>query len=101
LAVTSGTRAAVLPDVPAAGELVPGYEASQWFGIVAPKSTRLDIVDKLNKAINESLADPPLKIRLEDLGETLIALSTADFWKRIAIDANKWAHVVRAARISI
>src|SRR5262245_8796696 len=68
LAVTSGTRAAVLADVPTAGEFVPGYEASQWFGIVAPKSTRLDIVDKLNSAINEGLADPPLKTRLEDLG---------------------------------
>jgi tripartite-type tricarboxylate transporter receptor subunit TctC len=101
LAVTSGTRAAVLPDVPTAGEFVPGYEASQWFGIVAPKSTHLDIVDKLNRAINEGLTDPPLKTRLEDLGETVIAHSPADFGKRIAIDADKWADVIRAAKISI
>ena len=101
LAVTSETRAAVLPDVPAAGEFVPGYEASQWFGIVAPKSTHLDIVDMLNKAINEGLSDPPLKARLEDLGETVIARSPADFGKRIATDADRWANVIRTAKISI
>jgi len=101
LAVTSETRAAVLPDVPTAGEFVPGYEASQWFGIVAPKSTHLDIVDKLNRAINEGLTDPPLKTLLEDLGETVIAHSPADFGKRIAIDADKWAEVIHTAKISI
>jgi len=101
LAVTSGTRAAVLPDVPTAGEFVPGYEASQWFGIVAPKLTPLDIVDKLNSAINEGLTDPPLKTRLEDLGETVIVHSPADFAKRIATDGDKWADVIRAAKISI
>jgi len=101
LAVTSETRAAVLPDVPTAGEFVPGYEASQWWGIVAPKSTHLDIVDMLNKAINEGLSDPPLKARLEDLGETVIARSPADFGKRIATDADRWANVIRTAKISI
>jgi len=101
LAVTSGTRAAVLPDVPPAGEFVPGYEASQWFGIVAPKSTPPDIVDKLNRAINEGLTDPLLKARLEHLGETVIAHSPAEFGKRIAADGDKWADVIRAARISI
>jgi tripartite-type tricarboxylate transporter receptor subunit TctC len=101
LAVTSEARAAVLPDLPTAGEFVPGYEASQWFGIVAPKSTHVDIVDKLNRAINEGLTDPPLKTRLEDLGETVIAHSPADFGKRIAIDADKWADVIRTAKISI
>lgn len=101
LAVTSGTRGAVLPDVPTAGEFVPGYEASQWFGIVAPKSTPLDIVDKLNSAINEGLTDPPLKTRLEHLGETVIVHSPADFAKRIAADEDKWADVIRAAKISI
>jgi len=101
LAVTSGTRAAVLPDVPTAGEFVPGYEASQWFGIVAPKLTPLDIVDKLNSTINEGLTDPPLKTRLEDLGETVIVHSPADFAKRIATDGDKWADVIRAAKISI
>jgi tripartite-type tricarboxylate transporter receptor subunit TctC len=101
LAVTSATRAAILPNVPTAGEFVPGYEASQWFGIVAPKSTHLDIVEKLNRAINEGLADPPLKSLLEDLGETVIAHSPADFEKRIASDADKWANVIHAAKISI
>jgi tripartite-type tricarboxylate transporter receptor subunit TctC len=101
LAVTSKARAAVLPDVPTVGEFVPGYEATQWFGIVAPKSTPLDIVDKLNKVINEGLTDPKLRARLEDLGETVIAHSPADFDKRIAADADKWADVVRTAKISI
>jgi tripartite-type tricarboxylate transporter receptor subunit TctC len=101
LAVTSGTRAAVLPDVPPAGEFVPGYEATQWFGIVAPKSIPLDIVDKLNGAINEGLTDPPLKTRLEHMGETVIAHSPSDFGKRIATDADKWADVIRTAKISI
>lgn len=101
LAVTSETRAAVLPDVPTAGEFVPGYEASQWFGIVAPNSTPPDIVDKLNSAINEGLTDPQLKARLEDLGETVIAHSSVDFGKRIAADADKWADVIRTAKISI
>ena len=101
LAVTSGARAPVLPDVPTAGEFVPGYEASQWFGIVAPKSTPLDIIDKLNRAINEGLTDPPLRAHLEGLGETVIAHSPADFAKRIATDADKWGNVIRAAKISI
>jgi tripartite-type tricarboxylate transporter receptor subunit TctC len=101
LAVTSDTRAAVLPDVPTAGEFVPGYEASQWFGVVAPKSTPHDIVDKLNREINEGLADPQLKARLEDLGETVVARSSADFAKRIAVDADKWAKVIETAHIKI
>src|SRR5262249_3268224 len=98
LAVTSGTRAAGLPDLPPAGEFGPGYEASQWFGIVVPKSTPLGIVDKLNGATNEGLIDPPLKARLERLGETVIAHSPSDFGKRIATDADKWADVLRAAK---
>jgi tripartite-type tricarboxylate transporter receptor subunit TctC len=101
LAVTSTTRAAVLPDVPTVGEFVPGYEASQWFGIAAPKNTPPDIIDKLNKLINESLADPQVKARLEDLGQTVIAHSSADFGKRIAVDADKWAKVMRTANIRV
>jgi tripartite-type tricarboxylate transporter receptor subunit TctC len=80
---------------------VPGYEASQWFGVVAPKSTPRDIIDRLNRDINESLADPQLKARLEALGETVIAGSPADFEMRIAADADKWANVIRTAKISI
>lgn len=101
LAVTSNTRAAVLPDVPTIGEFVPDYEASQWFGIVAPKSTDPDIVDKLNKLINDSLADPQVKARLEDLGQTVVAHSSTDFSKRISADADKWAKVIRAASIKL
>lgn len=101
LAVTSDTRAAVLPDVPAAGEFVPGYEASQWFGVVAPKKTASEIVERLNREINEGLVDPQLKARLEDLGETVIARPSASFAKRIAVDADKWAKVIETAHITI
>jgi tripartite-type tricarboxylate transporter receptor subunit TctC len=101
LAVTSKTRAAVLPDVPTIGEFVPGYEASNWFGLVAPKNTPPDIIDKLNKLINEGLADPQVRARLLELGGTVVANSASDFKKRIAADANKWANVIRTAKISI
>ena len=91
----------MLPNVPTISEFVPGYEASQWFGIVAPKNTAPDIIDKLNKLINEGLADPQVKARLEDLGETVVARSSADFGKRIAADADKWAGVMRTAHIQL
>ena len=101
LAVTSKTRAAVLPDVPTVGEFVPGYEASNWFGLVAPKNTAPDIIDKLNNLINEGLADPQVRPRLMDLGGSVVANSAVEFGRRIAADADKWANVIRAARISI
>jgi tripartite-type tricarboxylate transporter receptor subunit TctC len=101
LAVTSNTRAAVLPDVPTVGEFVPGFEASNWFGLVAPKDTAPDIIDKLNKQINEGLADPQVKARLLDLGATAVAHSAADFGKRMAADGDKWANVIRIAKITI
>ncbi len=101
LAVTTDMRAAVLPDVPTIGEFVPGYEASNWFGLVAPKNTAPDIIDKLNKLINEGLADPKVRARLVDLGGTVVAHSAADFGKRIAADADKWANVIRIAKIAI
>lgn len=101
LAVTSASRAPLLPDVVTVGDFVPGYEASQWFGVVAPKSTPRDIIDRLNREINEGLADPRLKDRLEALGETVVARSSADYEKRIVADANKWANVLRTAKISI
>lgn len=101
LAVTSDTRAAVLPDLPTIGEFVPGYEASNWFGLVAPKNTAPDIIDKLNKLINEGLANPQVRARLVDLGGTVIARPAADFGKRIAADADKWADVIRTAKIKI
>ena len=101
LAVTSETRAAVLPDVPTIGEFVPGYEASNWFGIVAPKGTPPEIVDKLNAEINAGLADAKLQGRLVELGETVIPQSAAEFARRITADADKWANVIRTANIKI
>jgi tripartite-type tricarboxylate transporter receptor subunit TctC len=88
-----------LPDVPTISEFVPGYEASGWFGIGAPKNTPTEIVDKLNNEINAGLADPNIKARLVDLGGTVLVLSPADFGKLIADDTEKWAKVIRAANI--
>ena len=73
LAVTTATRSEALPDIPTVGEFVPGYEASAWFGIGAPKNTPAEIIDKLNKEINAGLADPKMKARLADLGGTALA----------------------------
>jgi tripartite-type tricarboxylate transporter receptor subunit TctC len=84
LAVTTATRSDVLPDIPTVGEFVPGYEATQWFGIGAPNKTPSEIIDKLNKEVNAGLADPTLKARLADLGSTPLAASPADFARLIA-----------------
>jgi tripartite-type tricarboxylate transporter receptor subunit TctC len=99
LAVTTATRSDVLPDVPTVGEFVPGYEASAWFGVGAPKNTPTEIVDKLNNEINAGLADRKLNTRLADLGGDVLALSPADFGKFIADETEKWAKVIRAANI--
>jgi tripartite-type tricarboxylate transporter receptor subunit TctC len=99
LAVTTATRAEALPDVPTVGEFVPGYEASLWQGIGAPKSTPAEIVDRLNKEINAGLADPKIKARLADLGSTPLAQSPGEFAKLIASDTEKWGKVIRAANI--
>ena len=99
LAVTTATRLDVLPDVPTVAEFVPGYEASGWYGVVAPKNTPAEIVDKLNKEINAILADPKVKERIADLGSTPFAGSAADFAKFIAEDTEKWGKVIRAANI--
>src|SRR5262245_9990756 len=96
LAVTTATRMELLPDVPTVGELVPGYEASVWFGIGAPKNTPTEIADRLNKDINAGLADPTIKARLADLGGTALAGSPADFGTLIADETEKWAKVIRA-----
>ncbi|NIK49706.1 tripartite-type tricarboxylate transporter receptor subunit TctC [Variibacter gotjawalensis] len=95
LGVTSTTRAAALPDVPAVSETVPGYEASGWFGLGAPKGTPTDIVDALNKAMNAILMDEKVKARLADLGGTPLAGSPADFAKLIDLESDKWAKVVK------
>jgi tripartite-type tricarboxylate transporter receptor subunit TctC len=99
LAVTTTTRSEVLPDVPTVGEFVPGYEASQWYGVGAPKNTPAEIVEELNKEVNAALADPKMRARLADLGGTPIAGSPADFGKFIAEETEKWGKVIRAANI--
>jgi tripartite-type tricarboxylate transporter receptor subunit TctC len=99
LAVTTARRSEALPDMPTVGEFVPGYEASTWYGIGAPKNTPAEIVEKLNTEINASLADPKLQARLADLGGTVMVDSPADFGKFIADDTEKWAKVIRAANI--
>jgi tripartite-type tricarboxylate transporter receptor subunit TctC len=101
LAVTSKTRTAAFPDIPAVAEVVSGYEANQWFGIVAPKGTAPEIVQKLNNEINAGLADAQLQARLIDLGQTVVARSATEFAQRIAADADKWANVIQRARINI
>jgi tripartite-type tricarboxylate transporter receptor subunit TctC len=92
-------QAPVLPDVPTVGEFLPGYEASVWFGVGAPKATPAEIVDKLNREINAGLTDPKLKARLGELGGTALALSPAEFGKLFAEDTDKWGKVIRAANI--
>jgi len=99
LAVTTATRAEALPDIPTVGEFVPGYEASTWIGVGAPKATPAEIVEKLNKEINAALADHTIKARLADLGSTPLVGSAADFGKLIAEDTEKWGKVIRAANI--
>jgi tripartite-type tricarboxylate transporter receptor subunit TctC len=95
LAVTTTTRSQALPDIPTVGEFVPGYEASGWNGLVAPKNTPTEVIDKLNKEINAGLADPDIKARLADLGGTPLAGSPADFGKLVAGETEKWAKVVK------
>jgi tripartite-type tricarboxylate transporter receptor subunit TctC len=99
LAVTTATRSEALPDVPTVSEFVPGYEASGWSGVCAPKNTPTDIINRLNKEINAGLADPKTKARLADLGATTLAGSSADFGKLIADETEKWGKAIRAANI--
>ncbi len=99
LAVTSATRSAVLPDVPTLGEVVPGYEATAWYGLGAPKQTPPEIIEKLNAQVNAGLADPKLKQRLADLGGDPMPMSPADFGKLISDETMKWAKVIKSAGI--
>jgi len=99
LAVTTATRSEVLPDLPTLRDFVPGYEASTWFGIVAPTNTPAEIIEKLNNAINAGLADPKIKSRLAEMGGMLLAGSPADFGKLIAEETDKWGQVIRTANI--
>jgi tripartite-type tricarboxylate transporter receptor subunit TctC len=95
LAVTTTTRADALPDLPTVADFVPGYEATSWFGIGAPKDTPPEIIATLNKEINAGIADPKIKARLMDLGGTVLPGSPADFGKLIATETEKWAKVVK------
>jgi tripartite-type tricarboxylate transporter receptor subunit TctC len=95
LAVTAATRSDALPDIPTVGEFLLDYEASNWFGVGAPKATPAEIVEKLNKEINAGLADRKLNARLADLGGDVLALSPADFGKFIADETEKWAKVIK------
>jgi tripartite-type tricarboxylate transporter receptor subunit TctC len=99
LAVTTATRLELLPDIPTVGEFVPGYEVSGWLGIGAPRNTPTEIIDKLNREIGTALADPKMKARLADLGAEVLAGSPADFGMLIVKDTEKWAKVIRAAKI--
>ena len=95
LAVTTATRAEVLPDLPTVADFVPGYEATSWFGIGVPKNTPAEIIEKLNREINSALADPKIRARLVELGGTVLPGSPADFGKLIANETEKWAKVVK------
>jgi tripartite-type tricarboxylate transporter receptor subunit TctC len=99
LAVTTAMRSDALPGIPTMGEFVPGYEASTWYGVGAPKATPAEIVDKLNKEINAGLADPKMQARLADFGGTPLVVSPADFGRLIAEETEKWGKVIRALNI--
>jgi tripartite-type tricarboxylate transporter receptor subunit TctC len=101
LAVTPATRSAALPDIPTVGETVPGYEASAFFGVGAPKGTPREIVDLINKHVNEAMRDPAVKARLDDLGGISIAGSPEDFGQIIAAETEKWSRVVKAANLKM
>jgi tripartite-type tricarboxylate transporter receptor subunit TctC len=99
LGVTTATRIEALPDVPPLGDFVPGYEASGWQGVGAPKNTPVEIIDKLNKEINSALADPAFRARLIDLGALPFATSPAEFNQFTVEFTEKWAKIIRAANI--
>jgi len=99
LSLTTATRSEALADIPTVAEFVPGYEASLWYGIGAPRNTPVEVIDKLNKEINAALADLQMKARIVDLGGDVLALSPADFGKLIADETEKWAKVIKSVGI--
>jgi tripartite-type tricarboxylate transporter receptor subunit TctC len=99
LAVTTATRSGVLPDIPAVGDFLPGYEVSTWNGLGVPRNTPVEIVAKLNKEINEGLADPKIKGRLAELGAAPMVLTPSEFGKLIVDETEKWAKVIKFAGI--
>jgi tripartite-type tricarboxylate transporter receptor subunit TctC len=101
LAVTSATRSQILPDIPTISDFVPGYEASGFQGICAPKNTPSEVINTLSKGINAALSDPKFKEHLGEFGNTLLSGSTAEYGKTIANEAEKWTNVIRAANITL
>ena len=99
LAVTTATRSDVLPDIPTLDEFVPGYEASQWYGVGAPKDTPAELIDKLNKETNTVSADPIIKARLAGIGVNPMSMTPTAFGKFIADETEKWGNVIRALNI--
>jgi tripartite-type tricarboxylate transporter receptor subunit TctC len=97
--VTTATRSEALPDVPTIAQFVPGYEASAWFGIGAPRNTLPGVIATLNREVNAGLADPKIKAKLADLGGTIVPGSPADFGRLIASEIEKWAKVIKFANI--
>jgi tripartite-type tricarboxylate transporter receptor subunit TctC len=95
LGVTSAQRSPALPDVPSVSEVVPGYEASAWFGMSVPKGTPRPIVDRLNREVNAALADPAMKAKLAELGGVPIPGTPEDFWKLHRMETEKWAKIVQ------
>ena len=101
LAVTSAMRSEALPDIPTGGTFVPGYEASIWYGVGAPRNTPVEIIDLLNEQINAALADPQMKARFAHPGTAVLSGSPADFGKLIADETEKWAKVIKFAGIKV
>jgi tripartite-type tricarboxylate transporter receptor subunit TctC len=95
LAVTGTTRSDLLPDIPMVADYLPGYEASAWYGFGAPRGTPPEIIEKLNKTVNDILADPAVKKKFADMGATLIVSAPADFGKYVAAETEKWGKVVK------
>jgi tripartite-type tricarboxylate transporter receptor subunit TctC len=99
LAVTTATRMEALPDIPPLADFVPGYEASSWFGVVAPRKVPPEIANRLNDTINAALEDPIVKVRVAELGGAVVPGTSAEFAKLLAQENEKWTRVVRAANI--
>jgi tripartite-type tricarboxylate transporter receptor subunit TctC len=101
LAVTTDRRSDLLPGVPTVSEFIPGYEASNWFGIGAPRNTPVGIIDNLNKEINGALANPRMKAQFAELGSIPIPMTAAEFGRLMSEEPEKWAAVIRAAKIKV
>ena len=99
LAVTTAARSPTLPDIPSMAEFLPGYEASGWTGLCAPRNVPADLVAKLNAEVNAGLADPAIKAKLAELGGHALTGSPAEFARLIADDTEKWGKVIRTANI--